>query len=480
MEVKNLQRILYLMISFLLVCSTPTKASSFEKELEQYLLAEPLLDGALVGISVRSANTGEILLEHNGNLRLRPASNLKLVTAATALEVLGDNYTFQTNIVTDGKINGKVLKGNLYLVGKGDPTLQVADFDDFALKIKNLGIKKIEGDVMGDDKWYDDVRLSPDMIWSDEHHYYGGQISALTASPNTDFDAGSVIVEVKPGKVVGDGAEMRLLPQNDYVKLVNKVYTVTPDSKANIKFQRIHGANTITVEGVIPIHSSGTREYIAVWEPTGYALNLFKQAIKKQGIIVKGKENNGNLKGGQVLVTHNSIPLSKLLVPFMKLSNNIHAEVLVKEMGKVHRGEGSWNKGLEGVREQMERYGIDSKSLLIRDGSGISHINLVTSNALTQLLFRVQKETWFDSFYEALPVAGGKGKLVSGTLHRRMATMNVRAKTGTLTTVSSLSGYMQTKKGKSVIFSILINNIYDEAEGKKIQDRIVEKLFNHL
>lgn len=477
---KGLQRVLFWSMFLLLISSAPAKANSFEQEMEQYLSGEPSLNGAIVGITVRSAENGEILFMHNGKTRLRPASNLKLLTAATALAKLGPSYSFKTSVVTDGKIKGNTLRGNLYLVGKGDPTLQSVDFDMLAEKIKNLGFNKIEGDLIADDTWYDDVRLSPDMIWSDEHHYYGGQISALTASPNTDFDAGSVIVEVSPGNAVGKSGEIRLIPPNDYVKVLNQVSTVTPDGTSNIKFRRIHGTNIITVVGVIPMKSSRKREYIAVWEPTGYALSLFKQSLEKQGIKVTGKIRYGQSNNGQVLVTHRSIPLSKLLIPFMKLSNNVHAEVLIKEIGKVHHEEGSWEKGLEVVNEQMEVYGINSESLFIRDGSGISHINLVTSNALTQLLFRVQKEPWFDSFYEALPVAGGKGKLVSGTLHRRMATMNVRAKTGTLTTVTSLSGYMQTKKGNSVIFSILINNIYDEAEGKKIEDRIVEKLFNHL
>lgn len=471
-------RIAFMILSIFLLCSPHISASSFSAELEQFLKEEPSLDGALIGISVRSAKTGELLFENNGDTRLRPASNLKLITAAAALAKLGEDYTFRTELATDGKLKGRTLKGNLYIVGKGDPTLQSADFDTLAKKIKRLGIETIEGDIIGDDTWYDDVRLSQDLIWSDEQHYYGGQISALTASPNNEFDTGSVILEVKPGQSAGEGAVIRAIPANKYVKIINRVSTVTPDSASNIQFLRLHGTNTIAIEGVIPIGSSGKREYIAVWEPTGYALYLFKQSLEKQGIKIGGRINTGKWSDGQVLVTHHSLPLSKLLVPFLKLSNNVHAEVLVKEMGKVLHGEGSWEKGLAVVGEQMGLYGIVREALFLRDGSGLSHLNLVTSNALTQLLFQVQKEPWFDTFHHALPVAGGKGKLESGTLRKRLATINVRAKTGTLTTVTSLSGYLQTKSGEPLIFSILVNHIYDEGEGKKIEDKIVEILSN--
>lgn len=453
--------------------------ATFEDELQSIITTTPALKGAVVGISVRSGSTGELKYQFNGDTRLKPASNMKLITAAVALSVLGEDHRFKTEVRTDGMLTrGGTLKGNVYLIGKGDPTLRKENFQELARQLKEKGINKIDGSLLGDDSWYDDIRLSQDMIWTDEERYYGAQISALTASPNSDYDAGSLIVEASPGKNIGDKAKISLMPKTRYVNIVNQLSTVSPEGKAEFRVKRKHGSNTIVLQGMLPIASSTIRESIAVWEPTGYALDLFQQALAAEGIRLIGNVERGRYTSGDLVASHQSIPLSQLLVTFMKLSNNAHAEGLLKEMGKKRKGQGSWKGGLKVINEELVKFGVNTDTMVIRDGSGISHINLVTANELTKLLYNIQKERWFSSYYDSLPIAGKKSKIVGGTLRNRMDGLQVHAKTGTLTTVTTISGYVKSASDELLVFSILMNNLMDERKGKQVEDRLIKAIVN--
>ena len=450
-----------------------------DQQLNQLIQNEPKLQGAIAGISIRSASTGDVLYSHLGDIRLRPASNLKLVTAAVALSVLGEDYRFSTEVLTRGTLTGKTLKGNLYLKGKGDPTLLKANIDQMASEIRRKGIAKIDGDIIADDSYYDHVSYSHDLPWSDETTYYGGQVSALTVSPDTDYDSGTVIIEVKPGQEIGQASVITIRPQTNYVTIINNMVTVSPEGTKEITIERDHGTNIIVIEGTIPMKASKEREWISVWEPTGLVLNLFQKSLAQQGIKWTGKITKGETPvEANVLLTHQSIPLSELMIPFMKLSNNGHAETLIKEMGKVMKREGSWEKGLLVVQEQLPKIGVNPATVVMRDGSGISHVDLIPANEITSLLFSVQTQPWFSVYLKSLPIGGDKEKLTGGTLRYRMKDKaikgKVRAKTGTISTVSSISGYIETKSGKTVIFSILLNNLLDESQGKEVEDRIVE------
>jgi D-alanyl-D-alanine carboxypeptidase/D-alanyl-D-alanine-endopeptidase (penicillin-binding protein 4) len=455
---------------------------TMEQQIDLLLSQEPAIKGAIAGISVRSASTGEIVYAHNGDTRLKPASNLKLLTAATALSTLGEDYTFRTEILTDGVVKKGELFGNLYLKGKGDPTLLKSDLDKMAKKLHESGIKSIRGDIVGDDTWYDNVRYSIDLPWSDEATYYGGQVSALTISPDHDYDSGTIIVKVGPSSL-GKHPLVTLYPKTDYVKIKNHAKTVDAGEKRDITITREHGKNVITIEGTIPKNTSEMKEWVAIWEPTGYALDLFKQSLTANEITLHGDVRAGNTPQlAKEIIGDSSIPLSELLITFMKQSNNGHGETLIKEIGKTVKDEGSWESGLEVVKNELAKFGMDTSKLVLRDGSGISHVNLVPANELSKLLFKIQNEKWFNSYLNSLPISGAGDRIIGGTLFNRMNSLpdraEVRAKTGTITTVSSLSGYVKTKSGEKFTFSILLNNLVDESKGKGLEDKIVSIVAN--
>ncbi|PAV30775.1 D-alanyl-D-alanine carboxypeptidase/D-alanyl-D-alanine-endopeptidase [Virgibacillus profundi] len=445
------------------------------------------LEGTVTGVSVKNKDTGELLFSQDGDIRLHPASNMKLLTATAALETLGTDYRFSTEVLTDGTLRGKVLHGDLYLKGKGDPTLLKKDLDQFAKHLKAQGINKIKGDLVGDDTWYDDVRLSQDLNWSDEPFYTGAQISALNLSPNEDYDAGTVIVQVTPAEEADGEAEVTLTPETDYVTIENKTEMVASGESKSISIEREHGSNKIVVEGTMPVDGSNSRSWVSVWEPTGYAVDVFRKSLNEHGINFIG---NSKVKFSEtpddtrILTSKESMPLQELLIPFMKLSNNGHGEVLTKEMGKVVHNEGSWDKGLEVMEEAITELGVNPDTILLRDGSGMSHKNMIPANDLAQLLYEAQEKSWFPAFEHSLPVAGESERLVGGTLRYRMtsgpAKSNVTAKTGSLTGVSALSGYVKTADGEDLIFSVMINNFLGSRSNMQaIEDAIATALAGH-
>jgi D-alanyl-D-alanine carboxypeptidase/D-alanyl-D-alanine-endopeptidase (penicillin-binding protein 4) len=459
---------------------TASKAT-FTQKIDAILAAEPDLAGSLAGISVRDAQTGTVLYGQNSATRMAPASNMKLFTAAAALATLGADYTFKTEVLTTGTRSGSTLTGDLYLKGYGDPTLLASDMDLLAKQVKQAGITKVQGQLIADDTWYDNERLSTDISWVDESYYYGGQISALTASPDSDYDAGSVLVTAGPADKAGAKPVVTITPQTSYINIVNEGKTTGQGTADDLYIVRNHGDNTVYIGGNVPLDGNNTREWIAVWEPTGYALDLFKQALENNGISVSnGIDFAAAPLAAKVLYTHKSMPLREIMTPFMKRSNNIHAEMLVKEMGRVvsKQQEGSWAAGLDVVKTYAASIGVDTATLKLRDGSGMSASTGIPPEQLTQLLFQVQDEAWFDTYLDSLPLAGNSDRMVGGTLGSRMAGTaaagKVHAKTGSISGVSTLSGYVDAAgtNERKYVFSVMLNNMISTAGATRVQNQI--------
>ncbi|MEI4769063.1 D-alanyl-D-alanine carboxypeptidase/D-alanyl-D-alanine-endopeptidase [Psychrobacillus sp. FJAT-51614] len=437
-----------------------TTYSNLKSTLNNIML-DSRMKNANTSVTVRKASTGEVIYHYNPDKGITPASSLKLLTGAAALDTLGENYRFSTAVLTDGNVKKGTLNGNLYLRGQGDPTLLISHLDKFADGLAKQGIKQISGNLIGDDTWFDSVRLSAGILAEDEPYYYAAPISALTLSPNGDFDAGSVIVEAKPG-VNGRATKVSLTPVTSVLQVVNQSKTVPKGYKNTLKITRQVGTNKVLITGNSPIGTSGTKEWISVTNPTLYTLDVFKSSLKAKGItfipsskVIQGKAP----KQAKALVSRKSMPLKELIIPFMKLSNNTHAEMLAKEMGKVKYGEGSWDAGLSVMREYATSVGLESKQWKFEDASGMSYSNKITSEQLSQLLYVVRHEPWYNTYYKSLPVAGESDRFIGGTLRNRLkgfpAKGNIMAKTGSLENIKSLAGYAKTKNGETLIFTIL-------------------------
>ncbi|MGX1884575.1 D-alanyl-D-alanine carboxypeptidase/D-alanyl-D-alanine endopeptidase [Streptomyces sp. NPDC055287] len=446
------------------------------------ILTDARLDGGAASVVVADAVTGETLYQRDSGDRLMPASNTKLPTSAAAMAILGPDYRYRTDALATGARHGSVLRGDLYLRGTGDPTTLAADYDDLAAQVAASGVKRITGRLVADDTRFDTQRLGRSWAADDESSYYSAQISALTVAPDTDYDAGSVIVTAAPGAEPGAAPELALTPRTGYVDLDVRATTVPAGRPRTLTVEREHGSNTIIVTGDIPVGAAPAKEWVSVWEPTGYAAAVFADALTAHGVRVTGgptRLGRPTPKDAEPLATHTSMPLKELVRPFMKLSNNMHAEALTKTIGHETAGSGTWAAGLAGISAYLRKEGVNTATLRQVDGSGLSRMNTIPAAEFTKLLRAVRTTPWYADWYGSLPVACDPDRAIGGTLRSRMcktpAALNARAKTGTLTGASGLSGYVTDAGGRELVFSIVLNN-HLAASVKSIEDAIVTTL----
>ena len=446
------------------------------------ILKDEAFDGSQVGVVVADAGNNEDIYNHNGDMRAVPASNNKLLTSAAAMQALGGDYTFDTDLAAEAEPSGGTVDGDLYLRGTGDPTMLAEDYGKLAKKLAKSGVDSVSGDLVADDTAYDSVRLGTEWGWDDEPYYYAAQTSALTVAPDEDYDAGSVIVNVEPGSGDGADAKVSLTPDTDYLEVSS---TATTGGETDLTVDREHGTNKITVSGTIKAGDDPTQEFMSVDEPTGYAADIFAKALADAGIELSGDVRLGETTpdGAKSLAKRESMPLSELLVPFMKLSNNMHAETLTKAMGREDTGkQGTWDSGLKVIESFLADHGVATDKLRQADGSGMSRWNIIPPEQFTALLSDLKGVKWFDTWKKSLPIACEEDRLVGGTLRSRMcdtpAAKNVHAKTGSLTSVSSLAGYVTDADGRELVFSVVTND-YVADSVQALEDKIAVTLASH-
>lgn len=463
-------------LSLLLACNLVTghvqaEASSnlFSRNAEQ-LLQELTLEensrGIHTGIAVYNLTKNEYIYQHNIEKAYVPASNLKLFTTVAALETLGPDYQYVTDIYLDGKLApGGILNGNLLVKGYGDPSFSLEDLQNVAEQLKEKGIKRINGDLLVDESFFDTQRLGPEWMWDDEVYAYSAQVSALAIQKN------SLSVEIKPGAKVGDAPKLETTPLTSYVHFLNETKTV-PGTESDIQFARARGTNVVTVTGTIGTESESVKEDLAVDDPALYVGDVWKQQLEAAGIgwNPTTQVRKAQLKKGVPFVTHTSKPLSEIIHELNKESDNFYAEMLTKTLGATRKGEGSFSAGSAVIAEVLKQAGIEHDYRLV-DGSGLSRLDFITPAQMIKLLSYVQVKEYHSVFEESLPIAG-----VDGTLESRLkgtaAENNLHAKTGSMGGVNSLSGYVTAQNGEKLAFCILINGIYKSRYATALQDKL--------
>ncbi|MGH7601268.1 MAG: D-alanyl-D-alanine carboxypeptidase/D-alanyl-D-alanine endopeptidase [bacterium] len=459
---------------------TPPLGAQSLAELRQRLdriLADSALSHAWAGVKIVSLRTGETLYEHNAELLAHPASNQKLLTSAAALSLLGPAYVFRTSVACDSAARAdSVLDGNLYLIGRGNPDLTSNDLFGLAQNLAQTGIREIRGNLICDDFYFDDVRWGNGWMWDDDPADYVPRVSALSVNKNT------VIVRVTPADVAGLPARIQIDPPTDHATLINTSATIKRQSQIDsLALPRLRitrnwqrHENTIVVDGVIGQDEPPQEETLNVLEPEIYCGRLFRAALQTLGVVVRGSVERGISPAKIKIFAEHSAPLLPILVNLNKPSDNLSAELLLKTIGVEKFGRpGTAAKGIRAMRQFLGSAGVDTNAVYSADGSGASHYNLITPSNLVRLLVAMWKNFAIRSEFAAtLPIAG-----VDGTLRGRMkgtpAEGVLHAKTGTISAVSTLSGYTTTADGDELALSMMMQHFLSGSrEIRSIQDRI--------
>ncbi|ARA92412.1 D-alanyl-D-alanine carboxypeptidase/D-alanyl-D-alanine-endopeptidase [Rhodothermaceae bacterium RA] len=468
------------------------------------VLADTLFRNAFWGVLVYDLAHDRTLVARHAGKSFLPASNTKLYTTAAALDLLGPDFRYRTTLYAAGTVRDSVLHGALLLRGAGDPSLGsyydpltgepvdsldvTAVFRAWADSLRAAGIAAIEGDVIGDDDVMDDQPLGIGWSWDDEPYSYAAELGGLVFSDN--------VIRLRiEGRSPGAPARLTWRPlQTDYVEVVNRTRSVPADSSFDLDYDRARAQNILYVSGEAP-QGRSRETALTISNPTRYAAHVLRQVLMDEGIAVLGAARDvddlsirPDYAAPTVVpvATYLSPPLSDLVRIVNKPSQNLYADQLLRTLG-VHvpvdlpeeeaGPPGSTERGLTAAMRTFARAGVDTSRLRLADGSGLSRMNLVTPEmtlALLRYMWHHPDPATRAAFLASLPVGG-----VDGTLEHRFpdgpAHGSVRAKTGTLTGVSTLSGYVPSARGTPLAFVVMCtSHTVRSADARAVQDALVD------
>jgi D-alanyl-D-alanine carboxypeptidase/D-alanyl-D-alanine-endopeptidase (penicillin-binding protein 4) len=429
----------------------------------QAIFAEKNVDHGLWSISVQSLESGQSLYRSNAHRPQVPASTQKMLTSAVAAARLGWDYRYTTRVYATGPLldNG-TLDGDLVVVANGDPTINPrhpqrwAAFDEWAKQLAARGIRHVSGQLVGDDNAFAEPGWAPGWSWDDFVYGYGAPVGALQYHEN------QVELLIGPGLEAGSRAVVSVSPPGSGLTIDHKVMTAAAGEPSRVAIDRLPGSQIITIRGQVAVGTAPITELAAVPNPTTFYLGALRDALARHGIFVGSTivdiddlRTPLDLSKATPLLEDRSAPLSEVIDVCLKWSRNLHAETMLRSIAPP--GEPATSEaGLENLAETLGQWGIPPDYYLARDGSGLSRYDYLTADALIRLLTHVWKDSaMFDRFRSTLPVSG-----VSGTLANRMkdtpAQGRVWAKTGSMSQVRSLAGYLDTANGEPLVFAFMV------------------------
>jgi len=474
------------------------------------ILSNPQLAPAFVGVRAVSLDTGRTLFEENAGKLLVPASNMKMYTVAAALDRLTPEYRWTTSVYAANRPDASgTLRGDLIVYGRGDPSIAASFYDgdytkaldELAANIATAGVRRVEGDLIGDESYFTGAPFGAAWEWDDLQWYYGAEVSALTVNDN------SIDLFVKPGASVGAACAVTTGPAAlPHITISNRTTTSPRGTRRDVSVYRGLGENTIEVGGSLPLDDKGYTGEIAVARPAQMFIDLLRASLLRRGITVAGQGRIFDARARRdapldttklvEIANRQSPPLSLIAAKTLKPSQNLYAELILRSLGEQQQRRlltipapaadarspqtnaklTSAEAGVEVVKTFLRNAGANAAGIMMVDGSGLSRHDFVTANASVELLTYISRRPYSSAFRDALPIAG-----VDGTLANRMkgtaATGNVRAKTGTVEAVSSLSGYATSATGEHLVFSIMVNNYPGGADVRRSYiDAIAELL----